>query len=92
MLSFIPSTLLKILVGKEYQKLSLHTQTKLIQELNLTPSEVERSVGLAQMTMERAVKTARESFMLQFHQRIFSWYYIVLVQVKRYLNRMKRFV
>ena len=29
-LSFIPSTLLKILAGKEYQKLSLHTQTKLI--------------------------------------------------------------
>lgn len=61
-LSFIPSTLLKILAGKEYQKLSLHTQTKLIQELNLTPSEVERSVGLAQMTMERAVKTARELY------------------------------
>lgn len=57
-LSFIPSTLLKILAGDTYQKLSLSEQTSAIKALNLTPAEVERNVRLAQTTLKRSVEIA----------------------------------
>lgn len=61
-LSFIPSTLLKIISGGEYEKLPVSTQTKLIKELNLTPIEVEKAVGLSQSAMNNAVKIAGELY------------------------------
>lgn len=61
-LSFIPSTLLKIISGKEYEKLPVSSQTKLIKELNLSPIEVEKAVGLSQTAMNNAVKTAHDLY------------------------------
>lgn len=57
-LSFIPSTLLKMLAGDTYQKLSLSEQTSAIKALNLTPAEVETNVRLAQATLKRSVEIA----------------------------------
>lgn len=42
--SFIPSMLLKIVTDNKYQKLSISTQTLLIQELGLTPLSVDNLI------------------------------------------------
>ena len=53
-LSMIPTMLLQMVMGKEFDDLTVENQTKLVQELNLSPNEVENSVSLAQQTMRKS--------------------------------------
>ncbi|MDO4615206.1 MAG: hypothetical protein Q4B15_06205 [Lachnospiraceae bacterium] len=63
-LSAIPSMLLKMITGGEYQALEAHDQTTMIQSLNLSPSEIERSITIMNKNMKRSlelVKSLRSS-------------------------------
>lgn len=53
-LSVIPSMLLKMVVGEDYKKLSVESQTKMIQELHMSPMEVEKIVSVMQKNMKRS--------------------------------------
>ena len=55
-LSFIPSMLLKMITDGQYTKLPVHKQTELIQQLALSPREVEDIV----ITSERVKKQSTE--------------------------------
>lgn len=55
-LSFIPSMLLKIITGNDYNKLSVRKQTELIQILDMTPNEVEDIVKLSETSRITAKK------------------------------------
>ncbi|MDY4500498.1 MAG: hypothetical protein SPE36_01080 [Lactobacillus johnsonii] len=55
-LSYIPKMLLSILTDREIDKFDVHTQTKLIEELSLSPMEVESVVSMS----NRAVKKSNE--------------------------------
>ena len=46
-LSVIPSMLLKMVAGEEYQKLSVESQTEMIKELNMSPMEIENTVAVS---------------------------------------------
>lgn len=46
-LSFIPSMLLKMITNGEYNRLSVHKQTELIQELDLSPGQIETMVRIS---------------------------------------------
>lgn len=59
-LSFIPSMLLKMLTDGEYNKLSPANQTKLIQTLNMTPAEIEKSVALSEKARKQAENVIKE--------------------------------
>ena len=59
-LSFIPSMLLKMITGGEYNKLSATNQTKLIQTLNMTPAEIEKSVALSEKARKQAENVIKE--------------------------------
>lgn len=58
-LSVIPSMLLKMVVGEEYQKLSVESQTKMIKELNMSPMEVENAVAIMQKNMKRSTELVK---------------------------------
>ncbi|GAX06869.1 hypothetical protein IWT25_02216 [Secundilactobacillus pentosiphilus] len=53
-LSFVPSMLLKMVTHGEYNNLSVSKQTELIQQLDLTPAEVEGTVGLVSKAQRQA--------------------------------------
>ena len=53
-LSCIPSMLLKMICGDGYDRLSVENQTRISQELGLSPLEVERSVQVSQQNMKRS--------------------------------------
>lgn len=53
-LSVIPSMLLKMIVGEDYNRLSVESQTKMIQELDMSPVEVERAVSLVQKNVRQS--------------------------------------
>lgn len=59
-LSSIISSLLKIITNGAYSDLSVTNQTKLIKELNLSPLEVERIVGVSNKAMNQARKVVSE--------------------------------
>lgn len=61
-LSFIPSMLLKMLTDGEYSDLSLSAQTSFIKKLDMSPSEVESTVGLVQSTYKNATEIAEEVY------------------------------
>ena len=61
-LSSISSMLLKMVTNGEYSKLSVSNQTKMIQELNMTPSEVERSVQIMQVNTDRSLQIAKSVY------------------------------
>jgi len=61
-LSFIPSMLLKMVTGGEYNKLSVENQTKLIKALNMKPYEIENIVGLAQKSYKQSAEIAAEVY------------------------------
>ena len=64
-LSVIPSMLLKMVAGEEYQKLSVESQTEMIKELNMSPMEIENTVAVVQKNMKRStelVKTLYSSY------------------------------
>lgn len=53
-LSTIPSMLLKTILGNKYTDMSVSSQTKLIQGLNLSPLEIENSVSIMQQNLKQA--------------------------------------
>jgi len=59
-LSFIPSTLLKMITDGEYEKLSVHNQTQLIKALNLSPHEIESVVSVVGKGRKQAEIIAQE--------------------------------
>lgn len=59
-LSFIPSMLLKIITGNDYNKLSVRKQTELIQILDMTPNEVEDIVKLSETSRITAKKNIKK--------------------------------
>ena len=59
-LSFIPSMLLKMITGGEYDKLSPSNQTKLIHSLGMTPLEIENTVGLTENAKKQAENVIQE--------------------------------
>ena len=61
-LSAIPSMLLKMITDGEYNKLSVGNQTKLVQALNLSPSDIEKSVGIMQLSIKHAVAVADAAY------------------------------
>lgn len=61
-LSFIPSMLLKMITNGEYDKLSVENQTKMINELKLTPYEIENIVGLAQKSHKQSAAITKHIF------------------------------
>lgn len=59
-LSFIPSMLLKMITEGEYNKLPVHKQTELIQELKLSPRDVEEIVIISNQAKKQATELVEE--------------------------------
>ena len=55
--SFIPAALLEIYAGEDYKLLPIHSQTLLIQEIGLRPSQIENLL----ITAESALRKARDT-------------------------------
>lgn len=55
-LSFIPSMLLKMITNGEYNKLPVHKQTELIQELDFSPKEVEDVVAISNKARKQSAQ------------------------------------
>lgn len=53
-LSMTVSMLLKMLMGEQYNKLSIENQTKLLKEVNLSPEDAETCVAIMQSSMKRS--------------------------------------
>lgn len=53
-LSYIPKMLLSMITDREFDKLDIHTQTNMIQELGLTPFEVESMIDFNEVAMNEA--------------------------------------
>ncbi len=52
--SFIPAMLLKIITGRDYDRLSVTNQTELIKEVGLTPNEIETLLTCIDSSVDRA--------------------------------------
>lgn len=61
-LSSTASMLLKMISDGEYEKLSVEEQTHMIQSLNMSPAEIERSVGVMQLNMKRSRAVAESIY------------------------------
>lgn len=71
-LSMIPSMLLKMIRGKDYEKLSVKSQTQMIKGLDMTPAEVERSVAVMQKTMKESDRAAHAIYATHTPEEIVS--------------------
>lgn len=61
-LSFIPSILLKMVTNLEYTKLPVHKQTELIQQLDLSPMEIEDIVTTSERVKKRSTQLIKNLF------------------------------
>jgi hypothetical protein len=59
-LSFIPSMLLKMITDGDYTRLPVHKQTELIQELDLSPSEIENIVAISNKSRTQSAELIEE--------------------------------
>ena len=59
-LSFIPSMLLKMITTGKYNKLPVDKQTKLIQQLDMTPQEIEEVVTLSNKSRKQSAEILAE--------------------------------
>lgn len=59
-LSFIPSMLLKMITDGDYNRLPVHKQTELIQELDLSPSEIESIVAISNKLRAQSAELIEE--------------------------------
>ena len=66
-LSLVPSMLLKTVAGEQYTKLSVEKQTEMIQNLGLTPIEVENSVSIMQQNIKQSTEMVQRLY--QNHSR-----------------------
>ena len=53
-LSFIPHLMLSFLMGKDYNRLSIAAQTICIQQVNMTPNEIEQIFSVSQNALQHA--------------------------------------
>jgi hypothetical protein len=58
--SFIPSMLLKMVTDGVYDKLAIHDQTKMVQELGLTPNNIESMISFADQSIKSAVDVVND--------------------------------
>ena len=61
-LSMTVSMLLKMLLGEEYNKLPITSQTKLIKEINLSPEDAENCVAVMQDSMKSSTKMVADIY------------------------------
>lgn len=61
-LSLIPSMLLKMVAGEQFNKLSIESQTEMIKQLNLSPLEIETSVSVMQKNMKRSTEIVKKLY------------------------------
>lgn len=59
-LSFIPSMLLKMITDGDYNRLPVHRQTELIQELDLSLSEIESIVTISNQSQKQSAELIEE--------------------------------
>lgn len=59
-LSFVPSMLLKMITDGDYNKLPVHKQTELIQELDMSPAEIDRLVKISNLTQQKSAAWFKE--------------------------------
>ena len=59
-LSFIPSMLLKMITNGDYTKLPVHKQTELIQQLNLSPREIEDVISFSERVKKHSQQIVKE--------------------------------
>lgn len=59
-LSFIPSMLLKMITNGNYNRLPVHKQTELIQELDLSLSEIETIVSISNQSQKKSAELVEE--------------------------------
>lgn len=57
-LSFVPSMLLKMITDGQYDTLSVENQTQLIQQLHLSPNDIEKLVSLSIQTQKESAAIA----------------------------------
>lgn len=69
-LSSIPSMLLNMITNKEYAKLSIESQTKMIQTLSMSPAEIEQTVSIMQSNMKRSVAVVNDVFQQKSREEI----------------------
>lgn len=60
--SFIPAILLKIVSGREYDRLSISNQTELIKKVGLTPNEIENLLTCIDSSMIHAKEVVTDLF------------------------------
>lgn len=61
-LSSVASMLLKMVGGETYAKLPVESQTKVVKDLDMSPADIERSVGIMQSNMKRSLSIAKEFY------------------------------
>lgn len=61
-LSFIPSMLLKMITNGEYNKIPVRKQTEIIQELNLSPYEIEEIVSVSERSRKKSAEMIVQLF------------------------------
>lgn len=61
-LSMTVSMLLKILIGKQYDRLSVESQTRLIKEVNLSPEDAENCVAIMQNSFQQSTKLVSDIY------------------------------
>lgn len=69
-LSAIPSMLLKMITNEAYDKLSVPSQTDLINVLNMTPMDVEKTVALMQANMTASIEIVKAIYQSCSKERI----------------------
>lgn len=69
-LSAIPSMLLKMITNEAYDKLSVPSQTDLINVLNMTPMDVEKTVALMQANMTASIEIVKTIYQSCSEERI----------------------
>ena len=61
-LSFIPSMLLKMITGGGYNRLTVQNQTRLIEELGMSPGEIETAVKVSDNAFRKSAETAADIY------------------------------
>lgn len=69
-LSSIASMLLKMVGGENYAKLPVESQTKVVKDLDMSPADIERSVGIMQSNMKRSISIAKEFYQHKTREEI----------------------
>ena len=64
-LSFVASMLLRVVLGEEYNNLTVKQQTKMTKVLELSPYQIECTVAIAEKYQNRAISTVEKLFLTE---------------------------